>query len=1119
MITTPSKPTNVPSDKIASLSNTNPASQPGTANRSQTQTPDPYPPPPSSAPSAPSSILPPSSGCLVWPLPSPPEKSLPSTPSLPACFPLWGTADVDLQPRAPDIDLTDSVATVGDELVEFPVSSGSTRQGLPTQFFPPSKDTTTEGVLDTTPSSIMHPVYEQQHRAVPQVSTHQSFPGGAGIPPSRPAYEYDYVSVTGSGSHRVSSGWNQPHGQTQQLEYRRKTATMENATPAGAWTGAPPTVVAGSSRRIDRQGTPIENGLAADPSYPTGIPHSSSSSSLSGAKESALHRSHESIASEGHHTPAIYANGVVHEGGHPRSSTFPSSDSTRSYGYPSSNPSDGERTHAIRTGTLRHSASAHYLSHAPPEHPPYQYRSGPPSVKSELYEDLSRGGSPPTYPAQGFEKFPSPRGSPPPPQGAPTHIPAPPEVIPSAPPEAFRSKEHLVAPPSYSVAAPLVTPSDHAAEYAQSYHHPPPTGTTVHRHYAHPYAYVVETGPPRSQPRSGGGTPPTVMYSSVPQPVSPPRPSSGVPAVLPGDPSISDGLATSFRDAVHIPPSSIRSDVVSGASRFPGEPGTHYTVHAAPPSHHVAAQPHLMAHEHTRHGTHHYMAAGPPTGAPQYIHGQFPPPHTAGPNPYPAIPYAAQEADPRLAVGPPPHVDGHQHPYASSSGHPFMMGMTPPTVGSPGMDPRRSASLGMPPNTGASRGAYPSMSSSYHHPHHGHHAHAHHPSASVVVAAGTGGTTGVILASTAPKGAVAAGATSSNTPKRYECVVCAKRFSRPSSLRTHMHSHTGEKPYQCTVEMCGRRFSVLSNLRRHMKVCIVRMQMQMHQQKLAGNVGVGSSGMGDISIGIGLSSGNGSGRSSVNSMGDGHGSGMDSDGTGSGSGLHGRYDDLYERGAAAAAAAVAAAARASRSSSSSSADEDDERRIPIDEDDEKISGDEDEEEVLAPLNGRGSAGAAVVDDHKGKRKTSSSSSASSGSAGFRHQNHHSSSSHRSHRRHSHSHSHANAADYSASSYAHAHPLGNGKSSTSSSSNHDKFNQRDGSSSSTSSSGSSGSVDGSSGSGGNISGFENGRGHGSRTGSSGGSSGDDDKRKEKKRIGDNKNDVDGLEISAMQEEIQ
>jgi len=59
---------------------------------------------------------------------------------------------------------------------------------------------------------------------------------------------------------------------------------------------------------------------------------------------------------------------------------------------------------------------------------------------------------------------------------------------------------------------------------------------------------------------------------------------------------------------------------------------------------------------------------------------------------------------------------------------------------------------------------------------------------------------------------------SSNTQKKHKCKVCDKRFTRPSSLQTHMYSHTGEKPYACDVDGCGRHFSVVSNLRRHKKV-------------------------------------------------------------------------------------------------------------------------------------------------------------------------------------------------------------------------------------------------------------------------------------------------------------
>ncbi|KAH7909039.1 hypothetical protein BJ138DRAFT_1156216 [Hygrophoropsis aurantiaca] len=53
---------------------------------------------------------------------------------------------------------------------------------------------------------------------------------------------------------------------------------------------------------------------------------------------------------------------------------------------------------------------------------------------------------------------------------------------------------------------------------------------------------------------------------------------------------------------------------------------------------------------------------------------------------------------------------------------------------------------------------------------------------------------------------------------KYECDYCGKGFSRPSSLKIHLNSHTGEKPFLCTFEGCGRSFSVLSNMRRHARV-------------------------------------------------------------------------------------------------------------------------------------------------------------------------------------------------------------------------------------------------------------------------------------------------------------
>ncbi|KAK7549338.1 hypothetical protein IWX50DRAFT_469648 [Phyllosticta citricarpa] len=54
---------------------------------------------------------------------------------------------------------------------------------------------------------------------------------------------------------------------------------------------------------------------------------------------------------------------------------------------------------------------------------------------------------------------------------------------------------------------------------------------------------------------------------------------------------------------------------------------------------------------------------------------------------------------------------------------------------------------------------------------------------------------------------------------RYICQTCNKAFSRPSSLRIHSHSHTGEKPFKCPHPNCGKAFSVRSNMKRHERGC------------------------------------------------------------------------------------------------------------------------------------------------------------------------------------------------------------------------------------------------------------------------------------------------------------
>ncbi|CCE63918.1 hypothetical protein TPHA_0G00820 [Tetrapisispora phaffii CBS 4417] len=54
---------------------------------------------------------------------------------------------------------------------------------------------------------------------------------------------------------------------------------------------------------------------------------------------------------------------------------------------------------------------------------------------------------------------------------------------------------------------------------------------------------------------------------------------------------------------------------------------------------------------------------------------------------------------------------------------------------------------------------------------------------------------------------------SKKNPSIYDCVICEKKFTRPYNLRSHLRTHTNERPFVCTV--CGKAFAREHDRKRH----------------------------------------------------------------------------------------------------------------------------------------------------------------------------------------------------------------------------------------------------------------------------------------------------------------
>lgn len=56
------------------------------------------------------------------------------------------------------------------------------------------------------------------------------------------------------------------------------------------------------------------------------------------------------------------------------------------------------------------------------------------------------------------------------------------------------------------------------------------------------------------------------------------------------------------------------------------------------------------------------------------------------------------------------------------------------------------------------------------------------------------------------------------SPSSIKCNVCNRVFPRDKSLRAHLRTHTGERPYVCDFPKCGKKFTQSGQLKTHQRL-------------------------------------------------------------------------------------------------------------------------------------------------------------------------------------------------------------------------------------------------------------------------------------------------------------